>query len=283
MYPELGGLVNKVYVKEGQKVKKGQVLIKFDSDVLEKSKQEIETGLELAKTTYDRQKKLWEQKIGSEIEYLQAKTNLESMRSKKAALNAQIEQTKITATFSGIIDEIFIKEGEMSAPTMPVLRLINLDNVYVEADVSEKYLGDIKKGTKTKVFFPNLNLKYNSEITMTGNFINPSNRSFRIIVDIDNKEHLVKPNQIAVLNLLDLEYNGVVIPTNIILNGPDGNSFVYAVSTDNGASVVEKIIIKKGPSYNNETLIYEGLSSDAILINKGSRSIQEGQKVRIEK
>ena len=283
MYPELGGLVNKVFVKEGQKVKKGQVLVKFDSDVLEKSRQEIETSLELAKTTYDRQKKLWKQKIGSEIEYLQSKSNLETMKSKKAALNAQIEQTKITATFSGVIDEIFIKEGEMTAPTMPALRLINLDNVYIEADVSEKYLRDIKKGTRAKVIFPNINKTYDSEISMTGNYINPSNRSFRIIVDIDNKKHLVKPNQIAVLNLLDFEQNGVVIPTNVILNGPDGNSFVYSVSADSGTSIVKKVIVKKGPSYNNETLIIEGLNSNSVVVNKGSRSIQDGQKVRIEK
>ena len=282
MYPEIGGLIKRIYVKEGQNVKRGQLLVKFDSEILEKSRQELETGLELAQTTLDRQKKLWDKKIGSEIQYLQAKSNLESLESKKAALEAQIKQTSITATFSGIIDQIFIKEGEMSSPNMPALRLINLNNIYIEADVSEKYLRHIKKGTEAKIIFPNLNKVIESKVSMTGNYINPSNRSFRIIVDIKNNKHLIKPNQLAVLNLLDKQVEGVVIPTNIILNAPDGSSYVYTTTTSNGISVVKRVAIKKGPSYKNETVIYEGLAADAILVDKGSRSIQEGQKVKVE-
>ncbi|MCK5781610.1 MAG: efflux RND transporter periplasmic adaptor subunit [Flavobacteriales bacterium] len=282
MFPEMGGLVRRVYVKEGQAVKKGQVLMKFDSDVLEKNRQEIDTSLELAQTTYEKQKKLWEKNIGSEIQYLQAKTNLESMKGKKAALNAQIAKTKIIAPFSGIIDQIFVKQGEMSSPTMPALRLINLDNVYIEADVSEKYLRLIKKGTEAKIYFPNLNKNIDAKVTMIGSYINPTNRSFRIVVDIQNNEHNIKPNQLAVINLLDLEKQGVVIPSSIILNAPDGSSYVYAVSNENGTSVVKKLPVKTGLSYKNETIIYEGLNKDAILIDKGSRGIQDGQKIKVK-
>ncbi len=283
LYPEMGGLINKVYVKEGQSVKKGQTLVRFDSEVLQRSIEELETNIELAKTTYNRQKKLWDKKIGSEIQYLQAKANLESLENKKASVNAQISQTLIKAQFSGVIDEIFIKQGEVASPGMPVLRLINLDNIYIEANVSEKYLRHIKKGTEANIYFPNLEKTISAKVSMIGNFINPANRTFRIVVNIKNNNHSIKPNQLAVLNLLDLSKTGVVIPSNVILNAPDGSSYVYEVVTVDGLNRTKKTPIKVGLSYNNETIVYEGLGADALVVDKGSRSIQDNQEVKVQK
>lgn len=282
MYPEMGGLINKVSVVEGQKVKKGQELIKYDSEVIKKTKKEIESALQLAETTYKKQKKLWEQNIGSEIQYLQAKTNYESMQSKKAAIDAQLEQMRITAPFSGIIDEIFVKEGEMSAPNVPALRLINLDDTYIEADVSEKYLSKINKGTPAIVDLPNLNSPVKTEVKMTGNFIKPGNRTFRVILDVPNSKRNIKPNQIAVVNLMDLEKTGVIIPSNVILNSPDGTSYVYTVESGKESAPVKKVIIEKGPSYKGETIVYNGLEAGLLVVDKGSRNIQNGQMVKVQ-
>jgi len=283
LYPEMGGLIKKVYVKEGQSVKKGQTLVKFYSQVLQRSINELDTNIELAKTTFERQKKLWDKKIGSEIQYLQAKTNLESLRNKKASVKAQISQTTITAQFSGVIDEIFIKQGEMAAPSMPALRLINLDNIYIEANVSEKYLRHINKGTEANIYFPNLEKNISAKVTMIGNYINPANRTFRIVVDIKNNNHSIKPNQLAIIKLLDLSKAGVVIPSNVILNAPDGSSYVYEVVTINGLKRTKKTPIKVGLSYNNETIVYKGLNANALVVDKGSRSIQDNQEVKVEK
>ena len=282
LYPEIGGLIKKVYVKEGQQVKKDQILVKFDSEVLQRSIKELDTRIELARTTYNKQKKLWDKKIGSEMQYLQAKSNLESLENKKASLKAQISQTSIKAPFSGIIDEIFVKQGEMAAPGMPVLRLINLDNIYIEANVSEKYLRHITKDSEANIYFPNLEMTIPAKVSMIGNYINPANRTFRIVINIKNKDHLIKPNQLAVIKLLDLKKNGVVIPSNVILNAPDGSSYVYEVVEVDGTKRSKKTSIKVGPSYKNETLVIEGLKPDAIVVDKGSRSIQDNQEIKVE-
>lgn len=283
LYPEMGGLIKRVYVKEGQKVKKGQTLVRFDSEVLQRSIKELDTNIELAKTTFEKQKKLWDKKIGSEIQYLQAESNLESLQNKKESVKAQIDQTTIKAQFTGVIDQIFIKQGEMAAAGMPAIRLINLDNIYIEANVSEKYLSHIQKGTEANIFFPNLEKNISAEVSMIGNFINPANRTFRIVVDIKNNNHSIKPNQLAVIRLLDLSKDGVVIPSNVILNAPDGSSYVYQVVTVDGITRTSKTPIKTGLSYNNETIVYEGLTADALVVDKGSRSIQDLQEVKVQK
>lgn len=283
LYPEIGGLIKKVYVKEGQQVKKDQILVKFDSEVMQRSIKELDTNIDLARTTYKKQKRLWDKKIGSEMQYLQAKSNLESLNNKKASLKAQISQTSIKAQFSGVIDQIFIKQGEMAAPGMPVLRLINLDEIYIEANVSEKYLRHIKKGSEANIYFPNLETTIPAKVSMIGNFINPANRTFRIVVDIKNNDHMIKPNQLAVIKLLDLSKDGVVIPSNVILNSPDGSSYVYEVVTVDGLQRTKKTPIKVGLSYKNETIVNEGLGADALVVDKGSRSIQDNQEVKVEK
>jgi len=282
MYAESGGKVLKVYTEEGQRVKKGQVLVKFDSEVLEKNLRDMETSLELARTTAERQKKLWDQNIGSEMEYLRSQSNLESLESKKAALQAQIKMSKVIAPFSGVVDQIFVKEGEMAGMSAPALRLINLDDIYIEADVSERYLSAVKKGTEAVVTFPNMDEKLTAKVSMTGNYIKPSNRTFRIVIDLENIDNKIKPNQLAVVNLLDIEKEGVTIPSNVILNSPDGSSYVYVIKS-NSTPVVTKTKIEVGPSYNGETLVYGGIDENALLADKGSRSVQDGQEVKVEK
>ena len=178
--PEMGGTVTAILVKEGQKVQSGQLLIQLDDSSVKNSINELNTQLSLAKTTFERQERLWNQKIGSEMQYLQAKAQKESLENNLSSLRTQARKMRITAPFSGVVDEIFPRLGELTSPQMPTVRLLNLDNVYVEADVTETYLPIIKQGTETVVHFASINKEMNSKISQVGNFINPANRSFKI-------------------------------------------------------------------------------------------------------
>src|SRR4030066_1022639 len=186
--PEMGGTVTAILVKEGQKVQSGQLLIQLDDSSIRNSINELNTQLSLAKTTFERQERLWKQKIGSEMQYLQAKAQKESLENNLATLRTQARKMRITAPFSGVVDEIFPRLGELTSPQMPTVRLLNLDNVYVEADVTETYLPIIKQGTETVVHFASINKEMNSKISQVGNFINPANRSFKIRINIENKD-----------------------------------------------------------------------------------------------
>jgi RND family efflux transporter MFP subunit len=282
MFPETGGLIKRILVKEGQNVKKGQALVEFDNQYLKNSRQELKTNLDLAQTTYNKQRKLWEKNIGSEMDYLRAKSNVESLKSKLAALDTQINQATLNAQFEGVIDQIFIKEGEMANPAMPALRLINMQKMYVEANVSERYLGLIKKGTKVNVHFPSLEKELETEVSIIGNYINPANRSFRVVVDIPNDENTVKPNQLAVLNLNDYSAEGIVIPNRVIMNSPTGESYVYVLSGSSNIETVNKVFVETGMSYDGETLITKGLKVGDLIVDLGSRSVQDKQKVRVK-
>lgn len=282
LYPEMGGVIRNILVVEGQKVKKGDVLVDLDTELVELSIKEIETSLELATTTYERQKRLWDQKIGSEMQYLQAKNQKETLENNLASLKAQLRKNRVVAPFSGVIDEIFPKEGELTSPQTRILRLVNLDKVYVKADVSEAYLGKVAKGTEVEVFFPAFNKSIQAAIDMTGNFINPNNRTFKINVNIDNEDSFVKPNLMAYVKIKDFEQaDGIIVPERLIQEMPNGSKFIYVAEKGTGVTKVSKTDIEIGLSYNNETLVISGLNANNILVDKGARSIKDGQTVQV--
>lgn len=284
LYPEMGGVIRRILVEEGQRVKKGAVLVDLDTELVELKIKEVENSLELSTTTYDRQKRLWDQKIGSEMQYLQAKNQKESLENNLASLKAQLRKNRVVAPFDGIIDEIFPKEGELTSPQTPMLRLVNLDKVYVKADVSESYLGKVQKGTEVEVFFPAFNKSVNAEVDMTGNFINPNNRTFKINVNIDNKDNFVKPNLMAYVKIKDFEQsNAIIVPERLIQEMPDGSKFIYVAGKSKGVTTVSKRDLKIGLSYKDETLVVSGLSASDVLVNKGARSIKDGQTVQVMK
>jgi len=279
--PEMGGTVTRILVKEGQRVSAGQTLIQLDDVVIKNSIAELNTQLSLAKTTFDRQERLWEQKIGSEMQYLQAKAQLESLQNNLASLNTQANKMRVTAPFSGIVDEIFPKKGELVGPQMPVVRLMNLDNVYVEADVTESYLPVVKIGTEAVLNFSSINKEVVSTISQIGNFINPDNRSFKTRINIKNSDHTIKPNLLADLKILDFKKEGLIIPSNLVQQDQNGNDYVFTLqSEDNEKSVVKKLItIEK--SYNQEVFVSEGLAETDELINEGARLVKAGDIVKI--
>jgi len=279
--PELGGTVLSINVIEGQKVRKGQLLIQLDDSSIQNKIAEINTQLLLAKTTFDRQKRLWDQKIGSEMQFLQAKTQLEGLENNKKTLNNQVSKMRITAPFSGVIDEIYPKKGELTNPQLPIIRLVNLDKVYIEADVTETYLPFIKVGNEALISIPSINKEIKSKIDIIGNVINPNNRSFKTKINISNKDNSLKPNLLADIKIVDFEENGVIIPSSLIQKNKNGDNFVYTVSNKNSEYVVSKTIIEISEEYNHNSLIKSGLSVNDTLINKGARIVKDGELVKI--
>jgi RND family efflux transporter MFP subunit len=279
--PELGGTVKEIYVKEGQKVKAGQILIQLDDAMIENNINELKTQLTLAETTFERQKRLWDQKIGSEMEFLRAKTQKESLENSLVTLKTQSVKMQIIAPFSGIVDEIFPRDGELTSPQMPVVRLINLNNVYVEADVTETYLPVVKVGTETVVYFSSINKEITSKIEQVGNYINPNNRSFKIRINIANKDQSIKPNLLADLKILDFQEQGAIIPSTLVQQDQKGNNYVFTVNTKNNENTVVKTIITVANEYNNEVFVSEGLTQNDTLVNVGARIVKAGDLVKI--
>ena len=279
--PELGGTVKTIYIKEGQRVTNGQTLVQLDDSSIKNSIAELNTQLTLAKTTFERQERLWNQKIGSEMQYLQVKAQKESLENNLTTLKTQARKMKIIAPFSGIVDEIFSKKGELTSPQMPVVRLLNLDNVYVEAEVTETYLPVIKKGTETLVIFPSIHKVIDAKITQTGNYINPDNRSFKARINLSNKDQSIKPNLLADVKFLDFKATGIIIPSNLVQQDQNGNDYVYTIQTKNGEHTVVKNIITVAKEYNHEIYVSEGLVKNDTIINKGARQVQAGEIVKI--
>ena len=283
IYPETNGVIESIKVNEGARVKKGQLLMVLDADVLRQNLTEINTQYELANTVYERQSRLWEQNIGSEVQLLEAKARRDALSSQRAALNSKINMSNVSAPFDGVVDEIFPKSGEMALPQQPLIRLVNLDNVYIESDVFENYIDKIKIGSEVVVEFPALGQEYTSKVEHVGQYIDPNNRTFKVQVKIPNDEDLIKPNLLAKVKILDevVKDSAITLPNRLILQSPEGDDYVMLLNEKDNS--VKRQMISVGSSYNSKTLIVDGLDSDALVIDKGSRSIRDGQKVQVEK
>lgn len=279
--PELGGTIKAIYVKEGQQVAAGQLLVQLDDSSLQNSIAELNTQLELAKTTFDRQERLWNQKIGSEMQYLQAKTQKESLENNLATLRTQARKMKIIAPFSGVVDEIFPKTGELTSPQTAVVRLINLDKMYVEAEVTEAYLPIIQKGTEAVINFPSINKEITSKISQVSNYINPENRSFKVRIDISNKDKLIKPNLLADLKLLDFSSEGIIVPSILVQQDQNGDDYVFIINQKDNENVVSKKLIKAENEYAQQIFVSEGLTAEDTLVNSGARLVKDGDIVKI--
>ena len=283
IYSEVSGKIITIKVKEGNRVAKGQVLAVIDVSVMREQEQELKTRLELAETTYRKQKKLWDQNIGSEMQYLQAKSNRDALRSSLSSLQTQMAMGNVKAPFSGVIDEIFPRVGEMAMPGFPLFRLVNLDEVYIKADVSESYLGKVKEGDKVVVSLPSVGTKLESDIERTGQYINEANRTFKIKTTIQNKDKMLKPNMVALLEIEDFSRDSaIVISSDLILQGAGGTQYVYVVNGTNGIAVAEKTLVEVEMTYKDKALIASGLTGNENLVKKGARSIRNGQQIEVK-
>jgi RND family efflux transporter MFP subunit len=283
---EFSGILMQINVNEGQQVTKGQSLGKIDDGGLTQQLAQLEIQAVLAKTTFDRQKNLWLQKIGSEIQYLQTKSNYEAQIKAVLQLKQQMAKTVIKAPFSGIVDEIITDKGSVVAQGSPILRIISLGNMYLEADVPEKYIGSIKRGTEVIVEFPMLNETIKTTISLVNNYINPGNRSFKVQIQVPNKSGLIKPNLSAKININDYSNLDVIkVPLSILSENADGEQYIYIAEKTGKANqaIARKIIVKTGKSQGGLIEILEGLKDGNSIIKEGARSIKDGQKVSIIK
>jgi RND family efflux transporter MFP subunit len=280
--PEFGGTLTALNVKAGQRVSKGQILGKVDDAGMSQQLASIENQYALAKTTFERQKNLWDKKIGSEIQFLQAQAQMISAQKSVAQMRAQVAKTVIRAPFSGTIDEVFVERGQVVAPSpQGLMRIVNLSNMYVSTTVPETYIGKLKVGTVVDVFLTSLGKTYKGKVRQVANFINPSNRSFVIEVSVPNPDNLLRPNQVAKLKIIDYTVtNAIIVPTNVVQEDGEHNKFVFIASNVSGKKgVAKKVLVKVGKSSDNVTEILNGLSANDVIVTEGANNIADGMKL----
>jgi RND family efflux transporter MFP subunit len=286
VYPEMPGIIEEILVKEGQQVKKGDVLARIKDGGLSQQLAQLETQAALSKTVYERQERLWKQKIGSEMQYLQSKAQYEAHEKAVEQMKSQIEKTTILAPFDGTIDNVIKEPGTVVAPGQgsEVFRIVNLNNMYIATDVPERYVASITKGKKVKVNFPVLGENLTSTINQVGSFINPSNRSFRIEVPVPNKDGNVKPNLTAKIQINDYTNNtAILIPQSIISENANGEQFVYVIGKKNAnnEAVAKRVIIKTGKTQGDVIEVLKNLPVGTEIILEGARSVNNGQTVKV--
>ena len=284
IYPEFSGVLTRVYVKEGQKVSKGQILAKIDDGGLSQQLSQLKIQAGLAKTTFERQERLWNQKIGSEIQYLQAKATYEAQLEATKQLQQQVGKTVVRAPFRGTIDDVITDQGSVVAPGQSQLfRIVNLDDMYIETDVPERYVSDITEGKEVKVNFPVLGKNVDAKVRQAGNFINPANRTFKVEVAIPNKDISIKPNLTAKLRINDYtNKNAILIPQSIISENAEGQQYVYTITdkVENKAKV-KREIIETGKTQGDYIEVLSGIENGEEIIDEGARSVKDGQEVKI--
>uniref|UniRef100_UPI004049E6D6 efflux RND transporter periplasmic adaptor subunit n=1 Tax=Flavobacterium sp. TaxID=239 RepID=UPI004049E6D6 len=283
---EYGGVLQEVYVTEGQNVTKGQILGKIDDGGLSSQLAQMETQAALAKTTFERQQNLWNQKIGSEIQFLQAKTNYNAQLKAVAQMKSQLAKTIIKAPYAGTIDDIITEKGSVVGPGTPIMRIVSLNNMYLDAEVPEKNISSVKKGSEVIVNFPVLGESLNTKITQVSNYINPENRSFNIQISVPNKNGKIKPNLTSKIQIKDYSNpKAITVPISIISENAEGEQYLYIAKDidKEGNAIAKKVIVKTGQSQNGLVEIIEGIKDGDQIINEGARSVKDEQKVSIIK
>lgn len=277
--PQVPGTIQHVYVSVGQSVKKGQVLAALDANTVNAQIEAIKKNWELANTLYEKQKALWEQNIGTEVQYLTAKNQKESLEKQVNMLNQQYELTKLISPISGVVDAVDIKNGQAAAPGLAGIRVVNFNNLKVKGEVSESYSALVHEGDKVKIFFPDLNKEIDSKISYAAKVINPQSRSFTVESRLSGKD-MFKPNMIALLKILDYENKeAMVVEVNLVQKSGDGE-FVYVATEENGRKVAKRQPITVGKIYGGQAEITSGLKPGDKVITSGYQDLVGGQAIK---
>lgn len=280
---DIGGRILQLSVSEGQAVSKGQLIARTDAESVRTQKDEIVKALDLAKDVFDRQKRLWDQNIGSEIQYLQAKNNKERLEKSLLTLDAQLKKANVYAPISGVVDMVFLKQGEVAGPGVPIVQILNTSRIKVVSDVPETYLGKVKVGQKVDILFPTLDKTVNRAVTMLGRTIDPSNRTFKLEIKMDNPKNELKPNLLSVIKISDYVLNdAIVLPLEIIQQEVTGQKYVYVAENANNSWKAKKVNVTTGESTEGKTVITNGLTAGDKIILKGARSMTNGQPIIVE-
>jgi membrane fusion protein, multidrug efflux system len=281
--PEMGGQIREIYVNEGDFVEKGKLLAKLNTDITESSIKELESGLALATTVYEKQKRLWEKGIGSEIQYLNAKNTKESLEQKLVTVNAQLDMSLIKAPISGVVDGINLKKGELAAPGMQMMQIVNLDELYINADVSESYLPQVEEGAQVMVRFPVYpDLTLQTPIYRKGNVINPNNRTFPIQLRLKNPDRKLKPNILSVVQINDFSADSALIVPSILIKQDITGYYLFIAQEISGKWIAKKVYIIPGKSYVDKTMVVSGLQPGQRIIVQGYNMVSDGTEVVVK-
>lgn len=281
LYPEMGGTIERVAVREGQSVRAGQTLVSLDATIALASLAEVQTQLGLAKSVFEKQARLWEQEIGSEVQYLQAKTQFEALEKRLAAVRRQVGMTTIDAPFDGVVDQVMAKEGEGAAPGMPMIRMVGSGGLRLEMQVPETYIQRIQKGDEVAMHFSAIQSDITGTISNVGNYINPGSRTFSVSVDLPANSEL-KSNMMASVQLMDYRADSAItIPNRLILQDTKGVHYTYVYENKGRVGTIERRDLKIGVANDELTEVLAGISAGQMVVDRGIRSVQSGQTVKI--
>lgn len=281
--PEMGGILTQLNVNEGQFVQKGAVIGKVDDSIIQEQIAQQKIQLGLAKTTYERQKALWDKNIGTEIQYLQAKNSYEALQQGIAITEKQLSKVNIYSPYSGVVEQVVTKQGQVVGPGSPIIRLVGLNSLYVEADVPEDYLAQVRRGTKTLVRLDAIDKEYMTTVKRINATINPQSRAFTVEVGVP-KSRLVKPNLIANLKINDYtNHSALLVPSDVVSEDAEGHQFVFVIENENGGlATVKKQEVKVGKSTQDHFLeILSGVKKEQKVIKEGAKNLSDGQSVQI--
>ena len=280
--PETSGNIISIDIKEGQYVKQGDVIAQLNFTTLQNNIDELKAKLALSKTLFNRQERLWNQKIGSEVEFLTAKSNLQAQKSRLNSLEAQKDLAIIRAPFNGVIDKIYQKKGEMASPSVPLAQLVNINRVYVEGDVSETYLTSIKAGGNAELEFPAINYKTQAPIYRTSNIIDPANRSFKVRINLRNPGQLIKPNLISIITIRDFVQNKALVVPSIIIKKDFKGNYLYIAAKKGEKMLAKKVYVNVSKTHNNSSMIESGLKLGDLIITEGASQVVNGTFINIK-
>jgi RND family efflux transporter MFP subunit len=281
--PETNGQITEILVEEGNRVEKGELMVKLNTSVIRSNIEEVKTNLELARKTYMRQKRLWEDSVGTEMQYLEAKNRKESLENRLQTLKEQLDMAEIRAPFGGIVEEINQKVGELGTPGIQILHLVNLKKLRVEAELAEQYMSSVKEGDLIRIRFPAYSaLEKEVPITRKGSVIDKESRTFTIEARINNYNEKIKPNQISLVSVNDYSSDSALyVPSNVIKQDMEGD-YVYILKEDGNKRTAHKVYVETGRSYNNQTLITKGIKPGDEVITSGYTQVSEGSEVSVK-
>lgn len=283
IYPEFSGIINEIFIKSGENVGEGQILATIDDGGLKQQLSQLQITYNLAKTTYERQERLWNQKIGSEIQYLESKSMFEAQSEAIEQLNKQLSKTVIRAPFSGTVDNVIVKKGEVVYPGRSnLMLLVNMQEMYVESKVPENYINSITKGKDVVIEAPILDMILKSKISLVANYINPLNRTYRIEAEIPENNYKIKPNLNVKIRVNDYtNENAILILLNHINIDSNNDEYVYKIIKKDGKNYASKTIIETGRNNGDFIEVLKGVSISDEIVSEGARKITNNSEVKI--
>ncbi|ERM82042.1 cation transporter [Rhodonellum psychrophilum GCM71 = DSM 17998] len=273
---ETSGRIQEVAAVEGMRVGKGQVLARIDAESIQRNMEEVEKQMELAVIIFEKQERLWKQQIGTEIQYLEAKNRKEILEKNMASLKTQADRSTVRAPFSGTVESVMVRLGELVQPGTPMFQFVGESDLFIEADVSERFIGVINKGDSVMINFPSTGQNLKTKVTAVGAIVNADNRTFKVEVFVPKMDKL-KPNMISVLKIKDYENPAAIAIPNYLIMQDNSGDYVYVVENN----LSKKRIVKRGVTYQEVTEILEGLTGDELLVDKGFREVGDNFSVNI--